>query len=593
MPSRVSSIYWGSLFQNTLNLGYPLSHVLTDREPRPGAQFTQSVTGVEDAWWPGADYTMEAEARFLPALPNFDGAAAPNPLQSAVSSPAGVEAFLDYARAKNPFRFVPDITTPLFWIDGCYLADPMKGGRSISARLDFNQKIKLRNPTTDFAAALRGLMFEYTPGLDISPYGLNGTFSRAGAAGRFLDNGGLAANALANVLRDRHYPLGFGTGGLILPRTSLVEGAATNSCIQSQALATSWSNNQATAANNAGVAPDGTNTATSIIPAAGTRPTANPYCQSTGVTITANEQLAGSIFVKQKGTYNGLVIYAFEDAPSANGAFVQINLTTGAIIASSATGTGTLTGVKVVPLANGWFWVGLWGQISTASPGQTTAYILTALYPDTTFSGTAVYDGVQGYYAWGAQLERNGSNKRPPTSYIATTTGVASRSTDNLTFPWPYKPQAQWFYVKFTELGTLQTGINARGGWFQLGTSGDRSIFFVMELGAPQFSLYHRGSIDRSVNVNVSAVVHGDTCEALGVLFADGSVDLWFSRNGAADVHAGASASFPGGLAAAWSNNLLGLGMWSGVVDLGVTGIQSFKVGTGSNVNSLALARAA
>lgn len=219
MASRVSTIFWGTNYENTLSLGYPLFSVLTDREPRAGSEWVQGVGGAEDAWLTGFDYTLECEARWLPVTPNFYGANAPNPLQSAVSGPTGVQAFLDWARAKNAFRFVPDITTPLFYVDGCYLVEPTSGGRSITASIDFAQTLKIRNPTMDFLQALRGIMFEYAPGADISALGMNGTFSRASVA-TYIGADGLLHTAAINELRDRHY--------IGVVRTTLVEAARIN-----------------------------------------------------------------------------------------------------------------------------------------------------------------------------------------------------------------------------------------------------------------------------------------------------------------------------------------------------------------------------
>lgn len=574
-------LFWGATLENQLDCGWPLEAPVTYPVPRAPSEVVQAAdASAEDGWYVGTDHILEADFRYVPA------ASQPAPLATGSTAPNGMDAMLAWARQRGKVRFVPDRTAPGNYVDG-YVVDPWNGAPGIES-LDGSQRyhLKFRSQQRSYSEALRGLMFEYAPGADISPYGLNGTSTRS-STGSFIDSGGLSANALANVLRDRHYPSGFGPGGLILPRTSLVEGAATNSLLQSQALATTWVSSALTAFNNNVAAPDGTVTATFLRP--DTSSSTN-HIISQSVAYTQNENVALSICVKAAG-YSAIYLQATDNIANAIG--YTFDLVTGTASTDVGTGTRTLNGKMIIPLAGGWWYIAIWGNVG----GTATAIVPSIRVFDTighanSFTAYAG-DGVQGVYAWGAQLERNSSNKRPPTSYFATTTVAASRSTDNLTFPWPYKPQAQWFYLKFTELGTSGIGVNAAGGWFQLGSSVDRSVFFVMELGAPTFSFYHRGLVDRSVGVNISAVVRGDTCEALGVLFGDGSVDLWFSRNGAADVHAGASAAFPGGLAAAWSNNLLGLGMWSGVVDRGVTGIQSFKVGAGSNVNSLAMARAA
>src|SRR5690242_2496329 len=127
-----SSILWGPTYENVLSLVAPVLDVLTDRVPRAGSEWVQSPSGVEDAWITGFDYTLTCRAAFIP-----DGGSSPTPL----SGSTGWQAFLDWARQKNPVRFVPDATLPAFYVDGCYLVDPTSGfgilGPDIKRQLTF------------------------------------------------------------------------------------------------------------------------------------------------------------------------------------------------------------------------------------------------------------------------------------------------------------------------------------------------------------------------------------------------------------------------------------------------------------------------
>ena len=193
----VSKITWGTGFENELIFGYSLFDVITDREPREGSEWIQGASGIEDAWITGRDYTMHCEARWIPDNPG--GALGETP----VSGPTAFQAFLDWARDKNTFRFVPDASVPLFFVDSCYLVEPVRGFGSLTADIKRRLPLKLRTVTMDFHQALRGVMFEYAPGGSlIDP--VAATYSRGSTANR-IGKDGLVASEAINVLRDRHY----------------------------------------------------------------------------------------------------------------------------------------------------------------------------------------------------------------------------------------------------------------------------------------------------------------------------------------------------------------------------------------------------
>ena len=588
MASRVSAIYWGTRFQNTLNLGYPLGDVITDREPRQGSDWTQATTGPEDAWMNGFDYTLECNARFLPALPNFDGGQAPNPLQSAVSSPAGVQAFLDWARGKNAFRFVPDITQPKFWMDGCYLAEPMSGGRTISPRLDFMQRLKIRNPTVDFALALRGLFLEYGPGsslIDPVPY----TVTRP-AAYRITQTASLVLEA-ANVVRDRHY-----IGGV---RTTLFERSTSNWCLQSQSLdnATSWTKTATTISADAVAAPDGTSTADRMVETAVT--SVHEAVTTPNISITAGEYIAASVYVKA-GERTKVAIYV------RNIDYIEwkIDLTTGTTIGTTVSnvgGGGVLLNNNIVPLTNGWFRLEMACRVNTSD----TAVNFTLRLLDASGAVSYLGDVTKGAYWWGAQFERFGTTIQGyPSSYIPTTTLKADRASDvvQMTGAWPWETQPLWIYAKMIDLG-----------WSRIAEFGELVKWSNSAINVPTLRLFtgsgtvgstpnHRLNYANGLpgvagaNQDAAQVTPGaspyDTVELFCRWFANGSTEVQRSINGGAVVtatSAGGNAQ-PDAFDIA-SYNLLGIVFWMTVNTQ--IGLINLKIGPGTTITTLAQAGAA
>ena len=176
MPA--GAILWGTsssgglTYQNTLIVGYPFYDVVTDREAREGSEVVQSPSGVEDSWITGRDYVMTVQVRFVDDSPTA------LPTRAPVAGPIAWQDFLDYGRAKNLLRFVPDASYPSAYVDGCYLVEPMKGFGANMENLQRAFPLKLRNPTVDFTRALRGVLFEYGPGKSLTDP-VAATFTRA------------------------------------------------------------------------------------------------------------------------------------------------------------------------------------------------------------------------------------------------------------------------------------------------------------------------------------------------------------------------------------------------------------------------------
>ena len=539
MPT--SSILWGATYENTLVLVSPLLDLVSDRMPRAGSEWVQAPSGVEDAWITGLDYTLTCRAAFIP-----DGGVSPSPVSGALSW----QAFLDWGRQKNPFRFVPDANFPAFYVDSCYLVDNLNqagGWGALGADIKRQLTFTIRNPSVDFHKSMRGLLFDYAPGMDVvSP--VAATVSRSTTGSRYAVDGSVAFDAI-NVLRDRHY--GAGVGSL---RTTLVEPAATNSILQSQTLATTWAQTAITAANGAATAPDGTTTACTLIPSVAN----SLHYVSQAVTITANEFLAASIYVKA-GAYNGFVLVV-SDAGVANGIKVGLNLTTGAIVlAATAFGTGTLGGAKVVPLANGWFRVLLWGAIGN---GAVSGTVFAEVFDTAGHASTQTAyagDGVSGIQGWGAQLERKGTtDDLPPTSYIVTTTTTQTRGADTFAFPLQVTGVLPtWLYADFTERGE----VTRSGGVLRvlaISTFASNPRLFLYATGGKYNCSFVSAAGVQTGSSAVAAPNYGDRVQLLGWYDAAGNVNLIQAINGvSAAVVTSAGAPLPTGT---WGTAAIGIG---------------------------------
>ena len=234
------------------------------------------------------------------------------------------------------------------------------------------------------------------------------TFSRASTA-KFVDSNGLIQTAASGVPRFDHNPATGESLGL------LVEEARTNlvtygSSIQNWSNTGSWNIVSA----NATTAPDGTITATSIIPKVG-----QPNQMGNGV---SNNEKVLSVFAKANG-YNHVIIVA--QAQPTTSAGVLFNLTgSGSIVATNYGATGIIQS-----LPNGWYRCTMVRSASDAATMNT--FSLRAANSSTPtdsywFQSGFAGDGTSGIYLWGAQLEAGSF----PTSYIPTAGSTVTRAAD-------------------------------------------------------------------------------------------------------------------------------------------------------------------
>jgi len=424
----------------------------------------------------------------------------------------------------------------------------------------------------DFGWALRGLGLDLGTGSDLTDPP-RGAFSRGGSSGRYHTALlGVAASGV-DVFRDRHY---VGT-----TRTILGEAVVTNHCLRSEELDNAtWSKSQLTVSANATAAPDGATTADKLVEVA----TTNAHFMTQSITVTADEWIAASIYLKAGERFRGR--FLFRDPTLANQVTMTVRLDTATITASSASGTGAvLSAARIVSLGNGWFRLELEGKLGG---GFTTANFIWAVHDD---SGNESYlgDVVKGMYAWGVQFERSGSTTVPVTcsAYIPTTSAIASKNTDLLEYYWPWTLQAGWFYAKFVELGEAR--VANFGDLLRLGTPGvNPSIRLMTGSGTGGSSPFWRfnwttnGTNQSAGIANVTPAVN-DTVELYGRVFANGNVELHQAING------GAATVFSGSGGFALSSTVLArrLQVFGGAK----AGLIRLKAGFAPGVTTLAQAR--
>jgi hypothetical protein len=189
--------------------------------------------------------------------------------------------------------------------------------------------------------------------------------------------------------------------------------AEQNLILQSQTFDNSpWSGTQLTVTGNVTTAPDGTNTADSIVP--NTVSTANhQFAQN--VNLIANKTFTLSIYVKAFGYTK----FAFREA-AITGAYATFNLaSSGSVIATASIAEVTILGATITSVGNGWFRVTI-SLVSTSSALSMGFFALNDTYTsgDPYAAGFATGDGTSGVYIWGCQLEQRST----ATAYTVTTT---------------------------------------------------------------------------------------------------------------------------------------------------------------------------
>jgi hypothetical protein len=240
-------------------------------------------------------------------------------------------------------------------------------------------------------------------------------------------------------------------------RTSLgllIEEQRTNLLVQS-AFASSWPATRSSVALTSNIAPDGTQTAVSLIEDSSN----NSHYINQSATVSSGAFYTASVYAKanQRGYLTLLVIGS---TASSNTFF---NLISGTVVSTSANATSNITSV-----GNGWYRCSI-----TVTTNATTA----GLYPGISADGiSSSYqgNGYSGLYIWGAQLEAGAF----PTSYIPTVASQVTRSADSASMTgtnfssWFNISQGN-FYCEFNQ----PNNVSASQRILWVGTSSSQQLF--------------------------------------------------------------------------------------------------------------------
>ena len=219
------------------------------------------------------------------------------------------------------------------------------------------------------------------------------TYTRA-STGTFVGSNGLVQSAAVNQARFEHNPTTGESLGL------LVEEARTNNVFYSQSIQ-SWALDGMTVQGNATASPDGTITAAKLIANNG-----GNYTEARTNSFTLSGASTFSCFLKSAGFTSASLRFSQDNDKRA-----QFNLESGTV---TSIGSG-VTAYEMKLVGNGWYRCSI-----TASDHNGYSGIFVAAW-DGIFG-----NGVDGVFAWGAQLEAGTF----PTSYIPTVASAVTRAAD-------------------------------------------------------------------------------------------------------------------------------------------------------------------
>lgn len=228
------------------------------------------------------------------------------------------------------------------------------------------------------------------------------TVSRSAPALTYAEQDGVLVGFAANAPR-------------ISGKGLLIEGQKTNLIRRSQDFSTTWAATAVTLTGAAGVAPDGTTSATRL---SATSATNLHLIQQSGVAVSANPHTV-SIYVKPDGYHK----FGIREGAVA-GAWATFDLRGEGEVMGASTSTGAIR-----PMADGWYRV----SMTYAGTDHEHGYQLFLLDDDyldgSPLAHTFAGDGASGALLWGAQVEQGGF----ATSYIPTGADPVTRQADLIT----------------------------------------------------------------------------------------------------------------------------------------------------------------
>jgi hypothetical protein len=211
----------------------------------------------------------------------------------------------------------------------------------------------------------------------------------------------------------------FASGGVVGCPALLVEPSAQNIMAQSETLSVSgdWTQTAVLATGWAIASPDGLVSGSLLVATSGS--SQHNINRNATTSITSGTTITASCFFKAHGTNNfaQLVIGGFTFSPASP--FANFNLS-----GNGAITTGTYSSAFIQNYGNGWYRCGL--TATAAANGTNNLAIVPIIASGTARNPTFAGDGVNGVYAWGAQVETGSV----ATSYIPTTTAAVTRNAD-------------------------------------------------------------------------------------------------------------------------------------------------------------------
>jgi len=233
----------------------------------------------------------------------------------------------------------------------------------------------------------------------------------------------------------------------------LVEPAATNLCLQSEDISTTWtaSGDTTVTANNT-TAPDGNSTADKLgddNPGGSPTPTGNVYVEQT-ITVSGGTKYTASVFLKKDGL-NWALLQAAGTGGVDNSPIQYFDLLNGV----TGSGSAGIQAATIEAYPNDWYRCSItWTQ----GAGDTSfLFIIYVAEADNDF--TLDLDGTSSIFVWGAQVETG----PVATSYIPTTTASVTRNADDITLGSASSLIGQTEGTLYVEVDTRNaTGIDQR-----------------------------------------------------------------------------------------------------------------------------------
>jgi len=249
--------------------------------------------------------------------------------------------------------------------------------------------------------------------------GASGDFNvtRATTATR-VNASGLIEVVASGIPRLDYYTSG-GTAGC---PALLVEASGSNIMAQSENLSNSieWSPTNVNVTGSAIASPNGLASGTLLVATSGNLQ--HNINRNATTSITSGTTITASCFFKAHGTntFVQVAIGGFTFSPASP--FANFNLS-----GNGAITTGTYSSAFIQNYGNGWYRCGL--TATAAANGTNNLAIVPIIASGTARNPVFQGDGINGVYAWGAQIEAASI----ATSYIPTTTAPVTRNADVIT----------------------------------------------------------------------------------------------------------------------------------------------------------------